>query len=213
MTTNKTSFFREKHHFDFLAESLVPQLRQAALHGRPKRMRVWSAASSTGQEPYSIAITLLEALGGPCAGWTIEVIASDIDTNVLATAARAVYDETSIEDVDPSLRGKYFLRGKSDSDMAGQVRVKSHVARLVEFKRINLMDAVWPIEGRFEAIFFRNALIYFDKRTQEAFLRRLVRYLEPRGHLLLGHSEHVPWLHDVVAPLSKTIYRLRESAQ
>jgi len=225
VTTNKTSFFRERHHFDFLANTVVPQLQAAALGGGAKSVRVWSAASSTGEEAYTIAITLLEALqrpsgaGGPqnpharlaalgsSGSWKIEIKASDIDTRVLDTARRAIYSEESLEAVDAQLRKKYFLRGKND--MRGQIKVKPAVTQLVEFKRINLNDARWPLEGAFDVIFFRNALIYFNTDTQEKFLRKMARYLKPRGYLFLGNSEHVPWLHDLVEPLNKTMYRLR----
>lgn len=223
VTTNKTSFFREMHHFEFLMRTLVPQLIAGAALGRPRSIRIWSAACSTGEEPYSIAIALLEALKtghasasvapspgqslSPPAGWQVEVVASDIDTVVLATAAQGIYDRESLEDVPPVMQNKYFLRGKGN--MVGQVRVKKEVAQLVKFQRINLMDSQWPLEGKFDAIFFRNALIYFNRETQEVFLRRMLGYLKSRGHLILGHSEHVPWLNDSVETLSNTVHQLR----
>jgi chemotaxis protein methyltransferase CheR len=228
VTTNKTSFFRERHHFDFLSSHVVPEIQAAVARGGARSVRIWSAASSTGEEPYTIAIALLEALsaapriassrpgGGPgslrglsagTAGWRLEVVASDIDTNVLNTARRAIYCAESVADIDPVLVKKYFLRGKNE--MAGQVKVKPEVARLVQFQRINLKDPRWPLEGLFDVIFFRNALIYFNRETQEDFLRRMVRYLKPRGYLFLGNSEHIPWMHDVLEPLRQTMYRLR----
>jgi chemotaxis protein methyltransferase CheR len=221
VTTNKTSFFREMHHFDFLSRTLVPALIAGALLGRARSLRVWSAACSTGEEPYSIVISLLDALKtgypsvvpsvgqplSPPGGWQVEVVASDIDTVVLATAAQGIYDQESLEDVPPTLQTTYFLRGKGD--MSGQVRVKKEVARLVKFQRLNLMDENWAIEGLFDVIFFRNALIYFNRETQETFLRKMLRYLKPRGYLILGHSEHVPWLNDSVEALSNTIHQLR----
>jgi chemotaxis protein methyltransferase CheR len=221
VTTNKTSFFREMHHFDFLAQTLVPQLIAGALLGRARSLRVWSAACSTGEEPYSIAISLLDALKtghasvvpalgqplSPAGGWQVEVVASDIDTVVLATAAQGIYDQESLEEVPPAMQATYFLRGKGD--MSGQVRVKKEVARLVKFQRLNLMDETWGIDGLFDVIFFRNALIYFNRETQEVFLRKMLRYLKPRGYLILGHSEHVPWLNDSVEALSNTIHQLR----
>jgi len=217
ITTNKTSFFRETHHFDFLADTIVPAARNAALRGAPKSLRVWSAACSTGEEPYSIVMTLLEALSinlsslpaGVPGSWDIEVVASDIDTAVLATAAQGVYPEASLESVPAALQAKYFLRGKGN--MFGHVRLKPAVASLIKFQRINLMDAAWPIESKFDAIFFRNALIYFNQETQEQFLRKMLRHLKPEGYLFLGHSENVPWLNDAVQPLNRTIYRLRPS--
>lgn len=230
VTTNKTSFFRESHHFDFLRETVVADARRSALKGGSRRIRVWSAACSTGEEPFSIAISLIEALGRPASttsvaasassvppappnlgGWEIEVLASDIDTDVLATASRAVYPEESIDEIPPSMQASYFLRGKDD--MRGRVRVKKEVLRHVQFKRINLMDAVWPVEGLYDAIFFRNALIYFTQETQELFLRKMLRSIKPDGYLFLGHSEHIPWLHDLVAPLSHTVYQLRSKGR
>ena len=222
VTTNKTSFFREVHHFEFLADTLVPAARTAALRGEPRSIRIWSAACSTGEEPYSIAIALLEALGSgyslrgvsgsppaaPRSGsWDIEVVASDIDTAVLETAGHGVYGEASLESVPAAMQNKYFLRGKGN--MLGRVRLKPDVSSLVKFQRINLMDSSWPVDSKFDAIFFRNALIYFNRETQELFLRKMLRHLRPGGYLLLGHSEHVPWLHDVVLPLNRTIYQLR----
>jgi len=204
VTTNKTSFFRENHHFDFLRNTLVPEVKAAALRNGPRRTRIWSAASSTGEEVYSIAITLLEAL--PSA-WTIEVVGSDIDTGVLATAERAIYPANSLSSVDRALHRRYFLRGKDE--MKGQVKVKPEVTRLVDLRRINLMDRQWPIEGPLDAIFFRNALIYFQQDVQDVFLRRMARLLKPGGYLFLGNSEHIPWLRDVLEPLNQTVYRLR----
>jgi chemotaxis protein methyltransferase CheR len=218
VTTNKTSFFREMHHFDFLMQTLVPDLVAGVVLGRTRSIRIWSAACSTGEEPYSIAISLLEALKpghapgsvaalSPPGGWQIEVVASDIDTVVLATAAQGIYDRESLEDVPSTMQTRYFLRGKGN--MSGQVRVKKEVAQLVKFQRINLMDTAWALEGKFDAIFFRNALIYFNRETQEVFLRGMLGYLKPRGYLILGHSEHVPWLNDSVEARSNTIHQLR----
>lgn len=232
VTTNKTSFFRENHHFEFLATTIVPAIQSAVRYGGTRSIRIWSAASSTGEEPYSIAITLLEALqanrsagsvlpqsssAAPACvsgssfstgGWRLEIVASDIDTRVLATAKRAIYSSDSLESVPLSYRRKYFLCGKDD--MRGRVKVKSPVASLVHFKRINLMDARWHLDGLFDVIFFRNALIYFNQDTQEVFLRKMVGLLKPRGYLFLGNAEHIPWMSDVLEPLKQTMHRLRD---
>ncbi len=203
VTTNKTSFFRESHHFDFLAQTVVPELIARVGVGGKRTARIWSAASSTGEEPYSIAMTLLQALPS---GWQAVVDASDIDTAVLDTARQGIYPLSAIEDLDASFCRSYFLRGKAD--MEGMVSVGTTVRNLLRFQRINLMDSTWPIEPDLDAIFFRNALIYFDQETQNRFLRRMVRLLRPGGYLFLGHSENVPWLYDVVKPLSKTVYQV-----
>jgi chemotaxis protein methyltransferase CheR len=235
VTTNKTSFFRERHHFDFLAKSVASRLASDTPGRAPESIRVWSAACSTGEEPYSIAITLLEALqaspstaavvpvqavstriGIPTSvastgAWKIEVTASDIDTKVLETAVRAVYPNSSLEMIALSLRKKYFLLGKDDMD--GNVKVKPEVTRLVQFKHINLMDPRWPLEDLFDVIFFRNALIYFNQDTQNIFLRKMARHLKPNGYLFLGNSEHIPWLADILTPLNQTMYQLRDSTK
>jgi len=221
VTTNKTSFFRERHHFDYLSSTIVPQIRASG----PRPVRIWSAASSTGEEAYSIVITLLEALQAnraavvPPSGrrtlpvslagpWRFEVVASDIDTQVLEKARRAIYDASTLTAVSHPLLEKYFLRGRDD--MRGYVKVKPEVAQRVNFRRINLMDDKWELEGRFDVIFFRNALIYFKQETQDIFLRHMVRYLKPRGYLFLGNAEHIPWLHPILEPLQNTMYRLRD---
>jgi chemotaxis protein methyltransferase CheR len=117
----------------------------------------------------------------------------------------------SLDSVAKPLQKKYFLRGKDD--MAGQVKVKPDVTRLLQFLRINLQDARWPLDGLFDAIFFRNALIYFNQQTQDVFLRKMARFLKPRGYLFLGNSEHIPWLHEILEPLNGTMYRLRDAGQ
>lgn len=210
VTTNKTSFFRESHHFDFLSQKVVGDAQKRAMGGALKSLRIWSAACSTGEEPYSIAISLFERFRTLPGSWEATILASDIDTVVLHAAQRGIYNEEALDPIKPELRSRYFLLGKGA--MAGQVKVKPEVNRCIEFERINLMDAVWPVEGLFDVIFFRNALIYFKQETQNAFLRKMCRYLRPNGYLILGHSEHVPWLFDIVQPLAQTIYQLRDVA-
>lgn len=206
VTTNKTSFFREPHHFEYLANTIAPEFRTARASGKAHTFRVWSAACSTGEEPYSIAMTLLDCLPDVSSS-AIEIVASDIDTNVLSTASRAIYRDECLECVDPVQRKKYFLRGKDD--MRGHVKIKPEARQRVQFKRINLIDSTWPIEGAFDVIFFRNALIYFQPDTQDVFLRKMARLLKPNGHLFLGNSEHIPRLYDIFMPLRQTMYRLR----
>jgi chemotaxis protein methyltransferase CheR len=205
VTTNKTSFFRESHHFDFLANTLLPEMKKA---GTSREIRIWSAACSTGEEPYSIAIALLEALRRIGSTWDVNIVASDIDTAVLGKAQRGVYPIDALATIETAAHARYFLRGKGDA--SSQVKVKPELAGHIQFKRINLIETAWPIEGLFDGIFFRNALIYFDQPTQNLFLRKMLRHLRPGGYLFLGHSEHVPWLSDAVEPLSQTIYRMRE---
>jgi chemotaxis protein methyltransferase CheR len=223
VTTNKTSFFRERHHFDFLTSTLIPQVLSKSAPGAHEPIRIWSAACSTGEEPYTLAITLLEALASrrkpgsapplSCApaGYGAQIVASDIDTQVLAKAARGVYREESLETVEMGLRKKYFLRGTGE--MAGHVRVKPELTRMVEFVHLNLMTPQWPMTGPFDAIFFRNALIYFQKETQDVLLRKMARLIKPGGYLFLGNSEHISWLNDIYEPMKQTMYRLRDTAR
>lgn len=223
VTTNKTSFFRERHHFDFLTSTLIPRVLSQSAPGAHEPIRIWSACCSTGEEPYTIAITLLEALAArrrpgatpalSCvpAGYGAEIVASDIDTQVLARASRGVYKEDSLDGIDLALRKKYFLRGTGE--MAGFARVKPELMRMVEFIHLNLMSPQWPLTGRFDAIFFRNALIYFQKETQDILLRKMARLLKPGGYLFLGNSEHISWLNDIYEPMKQTMYRLRDTAE
>lgn len=203
LTTNKTDFFREAHHFDYLRDTLIPQIRAT---GR-RRVRVWSAGCSTGEEPYTIAMTLREACPAG-EGWDVRVLASDIDTAVLAKAERGVYDEDRTSDIPPDLLHKYFLRGKGAN--AGTVAVRPDVRDLIAFRQINLIGDEWPVRTTFDVIFCRNVVIYFDRETQRKLLTRFAAHLAPDGHLFLGHSENIFWMGDTFAPIGGTVYRPRD---
>jgi chemotaxis protein methyltransferase CheR len=211
--SSKALFFQEKHHFDFLAETVVSDLKAGASLGRKQHVRIWSAACSTGEEPYSIAIALLEAFRDAPAseppiyhphGWHIEVVASDIE---LTTATERVYSEQSLSGLSPAVRQRYFLRGKGEN--IGRVRVKKELADLVHFQHVNLLETDWAIDGRFDAIFFRNALTYFDPEMQERILRKMLRHLEPHSYLILGQSERVPSLGRAAMPIGNGIHQSR----
>ncbi len=202
LTTNKTDFFREPHHFAFLRDTVVPRLRAAG----KKRLRVWSAGCSTGEEPYTLAMTLAEACPA-AAGWDVKILASDIDTAVLAGAARGVYDADRVSDVPRDLLHRYFLRGTGAR--AGQVAVRPELRERIVFRRVNLIEEPWPIRTRLDAIFCRNVVIYFDRETQHRLLTRFAAQLDPSGYLFMGHSENVHWMADTFAPLGATVYRPR----
>jgi chemotaxis protein methyltransferase CheR len=204
ITTNKTSFFREDHHFHFL-HNWLKQRTQDRVHSSARRLRIWSAACSSGEEPYSIAITILEALGR--IGWNIEVLATDIDTDILARGESGLYDIDSLAEMDNALKRKYFLRGKGQ--MEGLVQVKPEVRRLVMFQCLNLVAEPWSVQGKFDAIFCRNVIIYFDRPTQEQLFNRLLGHLAPDGHLFVGHSESLYWMADRVTSVEHTVYRPR----
>ena len=183
ITTNKTEFYRETHHFRFLAEQAFPRLRA---RGGPRRIRLWSAGTATGEEAYTLAITVREAF--PLTeSWDIRILATDIDTRVLAQGEEGEYTLDQAERVPAALRTRYFQQGKGAN--AGRVRVKPVLKDLVRFRRLNLMDDPWPMRGLFDAVFCRNVIIYFDRSTQRRLIERMTRLLQPGGYLMLGHSE------------------------
>ncbi len=201
ITTNLTSFFRENHHFEFLLQTAIPEL--AKLSGAKKRVRIWSAGCSTGEEPYSIAMTVLEAIGNT-AGWDIKILATDLDSNVLAKAAQGVYPIERVESVARARLGRWFNKGRGNK--AGLVRVCDDVKSLIKFKQLNLMHP-WPFHGGFDIIFCRNVVIYFDKDTQRKLFDRYANVLPEHGLLFVGHSETLFKVSDRFKLLGKTIYR------
>jgi len=195
LTTNLTSFFREAHHFPILAE-----------HMRNKKapLSIWCSASSTGEEPYSIAMTVCEAFGTLTP--PVSIIATDIDTNVLATASNGVYPIDRIDKMEQDRVKRFFQRGKGErSDM---VRVRPELRQLVTFKPLNLLASSWPVSGAFDVIFCRNVMIYFDKPTQSQILARFVPLMKPDGLLFAGHSENFMYASDAFKLRGKTVYEL-----
>jgi len=199
LTTNLTSFFREAHHFPILAEH--------ALSRPGRRYDVWCCACSTGEEPYSIAMTLAEAFARP--NPPVSILASDLDTQVLSKAAEGIYLLERIERLTPERVRRFFLRGTGAQ--AGQARVRAELRSSVTFQRINLLEQSWPVRGPFDAIFCRNVMIYFDKQTQAAILRRFAPLLRPDGLLFVGHSESLFHVSDVFRLRGKTVYQLAMS--
>lgn len=204
ITTNQTDFFREPHHFEFLQRELVPAWRARAERGGSRRLRVWSAGCSTGEEPYSVAMTLLEALGEPLR-WDLRILATDIDTDVLDTARTGIYPRERIAAVTPEQQRRFFLRGRGAWD--GSVRVRPVLQSLVTFRQLNLVAPRWPMTKPFDLILCRNVVIYFDRTAQRDVCARLAGQLAADGHLLIGHSESLTDLHDVVQTVAPTIYR------
>ncbi len=192
LTTNLTSFFREEHHFHALATDLK------ARQGKP--LRIWCSASSTGEEPYSIAMTVTEALG---AGHQAKIVASDIDTKVLATAQRGVYPAES-RGLSPERLKRHFLRGTGAN--AGHIRVKPELARMIEFRPFNLMSAQWNLGEPFDVVFCRNVMIYFDAPTQRKVLQRMHAAMKPGSLLYVGHSENFTDARELFRLRGKTIY-------
>lgn len=194
LTTNLTAFFREPHHFDILARHL------RGLDHRP--LRIWCSAASTGEEPYSLAITACEAfdsLSPP-----VSIIASDIDTNVLATGERGVYPLERVARLEPRRLRRFFLRGAGAQ--SGYARVRPELRRLIEFTRVNLLDEQWPLEAPLDVVFCRNVMIYFDKPTQHQILKKFLPLLRDEGLLFAGHSESFLHASDMFRSLGRTVY-------
>ena len=200
VTTNLTSFFREPHHFDYLGKQLLPELLKT--NSTERRLRIWSAGCSTGEEPYSIAITLQENLS--CKNdWDIKILATDLDTNVLDTARRGVYAEERMKNVDKQRQRRWFRRGSGEN--TGLLKVKPEIQEMVTFKQLNLMRE-WPLKGPFDAIFCRNVVIYFDKPTQGVLMERYANVMADHGKLFLGHSETLYRVTDRFKLQGQTIY-------
>ncbi|WP_116474199.1 CheR family methyltransferase [Zobellella maritima] len=200
LTTNLTAFFRERHHFPLLASHVA---------GRGEPVRVWCAAASTGEEPYSIAMTLQEALGARAA--VARVLATDIDTDALEQARGGVYTLEQVQKLDADRIRRFFLRGRGDK--AGLARIRPETAALVEFARLNLLSSQWPLSGPFDAIFCRNVMIYFDKATQARILARFVPLLKPDGLLFTGHSENLTYISQAFRLRGQTVYELADEGK
>jgi chemotaxis protein methyltransferase CheR len=198
ISTNKTDFFREPRHFEFLREEILPQLESE------KRIRIWSSACSTGEEPYTIAMTLYDGVSDPTQ-WDCKILASDLSTRVLSKAAAGVYDAERVQDVPPETVRRHFLRGRGTSE--DLLKVKPHLSAMIQFRRLNLMDEQFPIKSPLDIIFCRNVMIYFDRPTQERLVNKFYRYLKPGGHLFIGHSESLQWVTHPFTVVVPTIYR------
>ena len=195
LTTNLTSFFREAHHFPVLADHVL---------NRKGPLSIWCSASSTGEEPYSIAMTVCEAFGTLTP--PVSIVATDIDTNVLETAAKGVYPIERIDKMAQDRVKRFFQRGRGER--SGLVRVRPELQQLVTFKPLNLLAGNWPVSGPFDVIFCRNVMIYFDKPTQSRILTRFVPLMKPDGLLFAGHSENFMYATDAFKLRGKTVYEL-----
>ena len=185
LTTNFTRFFRENHHFEHLRDEVLPDLFARAKAGG--RVRIWSAACSDGQEPYSIALTILSQMPN-AADYDIKILATDIDPKILAIAREGAYDQNSLETVNPDMRRQWFKQVEGGA--RNKWRIDDRVKRLITFNELNLMTD-WPFKGKFDVIFCRNVVIYFDEPTQVRIWSRFSDQLLPNGHLYIGHSERV----------------------
>ncbi len=200
VTTNKTDFFREPKHFDYLMATVLPGLRAAGA----KRLRVWSSACSTGAEPYTLAM-LLDSYAADHGGPDYGILATDLDSDVLKVARRGVYPAAMLDPVPPALRARYAL--KASDPKRNEMRIAPELRAAVGFARMNLMDARYPVGDPMDIIFCRNVLIYFDKPTQERVVRRLADCLRPGGLLFLGHSESITGFDLPLTSVSNTVFQ------
>jgi chemotaxis protein methyltransferase CheR len=199
ITTNLTAFFRENHHFDYLRDVVIPEL--LVRNKSSQQIKLWSAGCSTGEEPYSLAMTLLENVPN---NWDIKILATDLDTNVLQTAKDGVYAEERVAGISEQKLKRWFMRGKSGQ--LGQVKVRPDLQQIIQFKQLNLMKE-WPMKCYFDFIFCRNVLIYFDRETKANLAKRYANMLSSKSWLFIGHSESLSQLSSEFELVACTTYR------
>jgi chemotaxis protein methyltransferase CheR len=205
VTTNKTDFFREPAHFDYLVRHALPALDREFGAGHRRPLALWSAGCSTGEEPYTIAMTLSE-YSERARGFRFAILATDVSTKVLDIAHAGIYDALKAEPIPPPLRRKYLLRSKDRK--RDLVRIVPELRSLVKFRRLNFMESDFGLRERMDVIFCRNVIIYFDRPTQERLLRRLCGHLLPGGFVFMGHSETLSGLRVPLHQVAPTVYRL-----
>ena len=201
ITTNLTSFFRENHHFEYLRDKVLPELMVRKMASR--KLRIWSAGCSTGEEPYSIAMQLKESMAAE-PDWDCRILASDLDTEVLAKGERGIYDLERVSGIGVERLRRWFLRGKGHN--AGRARIAQELRDIIAFRRINLIEN-WPVKGPFDIVFCRNVVIYFDKETQRRIFERLANIMADNSYLFIGHSESLFKVTDKFVLVGNTIYR------
>ena len=203
LTTNLTSFFREAHHFPILAAHINSIKHR---HNTNNPVKIWCNAASSGEEPYTIAITMMDLFGSLTP--PVRIIATDIDTNAIEKAKNGVYTLEQAEKLPKDILQRFFLKGRGEK--TGRIKVRKELSDLIEFKQLNLYDEKWPVQGPFDAIFCRNVMIYFDKPTQNKILQRFAPVLHKDGLLFAGHSESLQGLTDMFKLQGKTVYCLSE---
>lgn len=196
LTTNMTSFFREAHHFKILAQHLATLAKSAPIH-------IWTCASSTGEEPYSIAMTVAEHFQS--FNTPVRILATDIDTSVLEKAKQGRYTLEQLQTLDAKQIKRFFLKGCGKN--AGLAKVRPELQKMITFKRFNLLDQQWEVQEKFDAVFCRNVMIYFDKSTQYRILKKMHSCIQPHGLFFAGHSENFHHVDDLFMVNGKTVYK------
>ena len=200
ISTNVTFFFREDKHFDFLVDTVIPVLESSKKRGSERKIRIWSAGCSTGEEPYSLVITFAENM--TLENWDFRILATDISTNVLSHARKGVYEQERLRNVSGTLMKKYFTGSRDGS----RFQVNQKLASSIKFARLNLMHD-FPFRGRFDCIFCRNVMIYFDRPTQEQLVNKFSSFLNPGGYLMIGHSESLTNVKHDLTYVQPSLYR------
>ena len=204
ISTNETHFFRESRHFEFLEDQVFPEWHSQAWSGlRKRKIRVWSAACSTGEEPYSLAMILFDRFP-PSSGWEIKILATDLSTRVLKNAEAGVFPGEKADEIPEKYLKSYMLKGTGKQ--ADKMKAGPAIRSLIQFSRMNLNDPAYPLTGSFDLIFCRNVLIYFNAESKAHVIRLLLSYLAPKGYLFLGHAESVNFQDRLIRSIIPTIY-------
>ncbi|MBF0177341.1 MAG: chemotaxis protein CheR [Magnetococcales bacterium] len=206
VTTNKTDFFRESNHFEYLKGTVLPELVQTVGAGLQRRLMVWSAACSTGEEPYTLAMVIKEFGVATGKNFNANILATDLSTKVLKKAAMGIYEMEKVAPVPMHLKKKYMLKNKNPQKP--MVKMGEELRSMIRFQQLNFMDADYRLRDRIDVIFCRNAIIYFDRPTTEAIVNKFCRHLIPGGYLFVGHSETLNNLKVPLVQVAPTIYQL-----
>lgn len=205
VTTNKTDFFRENKHFEYMKTTFLPNWEKSYKEGKVNNLRIWSAACSTGEEPYTIAMTLHDYFGERFNHYDIKILASDIDTNVLSHACAGIYKEETVETIQTNTLKKYFLKGTGNN--SGLYKVKNILQKCISFRQLNFKDEDFDIHTKFDLIFCRNVIIYFDKEFQKELFNKFYRYMKEDSYVFIGHSETLFGISDLFKYISSNIYK------
>ncbi len=204
ISTNLTEFFRESAHFEFLQKKVLPALLENKKKKRDKKIRIWSAGCSTGEEPYTLSMVLSEHIRTP-EDMDIKILATDLSTRVLKKARQGLYLKDRIKGISPQMLSTYFKKG--EGGLKDYYQVQAHLREMIVFRRLNLTDEIFPFKGQFDFIFCRNVMIYFDKQTQSKLVSKFHKHLSPDGHLFIGHSESLTGTNNKFRYVQPTVYQ------